>query len=485
MAKGSESKLTQKLSQNLSTWQIQLMQMVALPHAELAERIKQELIENPALEEGPADHQDQEENTYEAELGETKTAAEIDMDNYMDPDEVPDATLKRYNSEKKAAFEIPFSEDPTLLEQLEEQLLMSSLSHEDQKIARFIIGSLDDDGYLRRSLEGLVDDLAIYQGVYIEVQDLERILKVIQTLDPPGVAARSLQECLLIQLKRCTTSPIRDLAIRITSELFDLFSKKQFNKLQEVTGATDEELKEASAMITSLNPTPGLDYTSKLEDTFMTVIPDFQVTESQGDLVVTLLSGDIPEVRISKSFEEQMQEYTGDLRKLSGDQKDAGRFIKQKIDDARWFVEMIKQRNNTLISTMLAIVDYQRDYFLTGDIHLLRPMILKDIAEMTNYDISTISRVTSTKYVQTDFGLFPLKHFFSEGTMRDDGTEMSTRTVKELLADIIAGEDKRHPLSDEELRNKMKEHGYNVARRTVAKYRDMMNIPIARLRKEL
>lgn len=484
MAKGSESKLTQKLSQNLSTWQIQLMQMVALPHAELAERIKQELIENPALEEGSTDHQDQE--TYEAELGELKTAAEIDMDNYMDPDDVPEATLKRYNSEKKAAFEIPFSEEPTLLEQLEEQLLMSSLSQEEQQIAMFIIGSLDDDGYLRRSLEGIVDDLAIYQGVYIEVDELERILRVIQTLDPPGVAARSLQECLLIQLKRsCTASPIQALAIRVITDLFDAFSKKQFSKIQESTGATDEELKEASAMITSLNPTPGLDYTSKLEDTFMTVIPDFQVTESQGDLVVTLLSGDIPEVRISKSFEEQMQEYTGDLRKLSGDQKDAGRFIKQKIDDARWFVEMIKQRNNTLISTMLAIVDYQRDYFLTGDIHQLRPMILKDIAEITNYDISTISRVTSTKYVQTDFGLFPLKHFFSEGTMRDDGTEMSTRTVKELLADIIAGEDKRHPLSDEELRNKMKEHGYNVARRTVAKYRDMMNIPIARLRKEL
>lgn len=487
MAKSGESRLTQKLSQNLSTWQIQLMQMVSLPHVELAERVKQELIENPALEEGREEFQESGESFDQGEPGDgdQKSAAEMDMDNYSDPDDIPDATLRRYNNEQKAAFEIPFADEPSLIEQLEEQLLLTHLSAEEQMIARFIVGSLDDDGYLRRSLEGLADDLAIYQGVYVEVADLERILKVIQTLDPPGIAARSLQECLLLQLQRLSATPSVVLATRIVSDLFEPFSRKQFGKIREETHASDEELKEASSVITGLNPTPGLDFTGKLEDTLMTIIPDFEVTESQGDLIVTLQSADIPEVRVSKNFEERLQNYTGDLRKLPAEQREAGRFIKQKIDDARWFVEMIKQRNNTLITTMLAIVDYQREYFLTGDIRTLRPMILKDIAEMTDFDISTISRVTSTKYVQTDFGIFPLKHFFSEAAIKDDGTEISTRTIKDLLARIIAEEDKQAPLSDEELRSILKQEGFNVARRTIAKYRDMMNIPIARLRKEL
>lgn len=485
MAKGSDHKLSQKLSQNLSTWQIQLMQLVTLPQAELAERIKQELIENPALEEGKETDDSLDNYDLEQPQGDEKTASEMDMDDYLDPDDVPDATLRRYNSEHKAAFEIPFAEAPSLMQHLEEQLMLTPLSREEQDIARFIIGSLDDDGYLRRSLEGIADDLAIYRGIYQEESQLKEILEVIQKLDPPGIAAQSLQECLILQLKQKNKSAARKLAIDILENYFEEFSRKQFGKLQEATGATEKQLKEASHLIIGLNPTPGLDFTSKLEDNFMTVIPDFEVTLFQGELIVTLHNTNIPDIRISKSFEEQLSSYTKESDKQTSEQKKAGKFIKEKLDDARWFVDMVKQRNNTLMSTMLAITDFQKDYFLSGDIHLLKPMILKDIAEMTNFDISTISRVTSTKYVQTDFGLFPLKHFFSEATIKDDGTEMSTRTVKEILSNIIDTEDKRNPYSDEELKNLLKQQGFSVARRTVAKYRDMMNIPIARLRKEL
>lgn len=485
MAKGGDSKLTQKLSQNLSTWQIQLMQMVALPQAELAERIKQELIENPALEEGKEEHIDPNDSLEQDENWDQKSDAEIDMDNYLDVDDIPETTLNRYDREKRAAFEIPFADEPSLLEHLEEQLLLTSLTPEECNIARFIIGSLDEDGYLRRDLEGLSDDLAIYQANYVGVHELEKVLKVVQSLDPPGIAARSLQECLILQLQRQASTPERKIAIRIISEMFEAFSNKQFGKLQEELNISSTQLKTASTLIKSLNPSPGLDFTSKLDDNFMTIIPDFEVTEYHGELMVTLLNSGIPDVRISKSFEEQLEEYIETPEKQNKEQKEASKFIKQKLDDARWFVDMIKQRNNTLLSTIMAIVEYQKDYFLSGDIQSLRPMILKDIANITHFDISTISRVTSTKYVQTDFGIFSLKHFFSEATIKDDGTEMSTRTVKELLSNIIDKEDKKAPLSDEELRAILKEHGYNIARRTIAKYRDMMNIPIARLRKEL
>lgn len=486
MAKNTDHKLSQKLSQNLSTWQIQLMQLVTLPQAELAERIKQELIENPALEEGK-EISDTLEDNYDQELpqGDEKSATEMDMDDYFDPDDIPDATLKRYNSEQKAAFEIPYAEAPSLMQHLEEQLMLTSLTQDEQDIARFIIGSLDDDGYLRRSLEGVADDLAIYRGIYIESEKLEQILETLQKLDPPGIAAQSLQECLILQLKRQKKSQARQLAITILKEYFEEFSKRQFGKLQEATGATEKELKAATHLITGLNPTPGLDFTSKLEDNFMTVIPDFEVTVFQGELIVMLHNTNIPDVRISRSFEEQLSSYMKDSGKQTNEQKRASKFIKDKLDDARWFVDMIKQRNNTLMSTMLAITEFQKEYFLSGDIHLLKPMILKDIAEITNFDISTISRVTSTKYVQTDFGLYPLKHFFSEATIKDDGTEMSTRTVKDILSNIIEAEDKQNPYSDEELKNLLKQQGFSVARRTVAKYRDMMSIPIARLRKEL
>lgn len=479
MADGHSSKLKQKLSQNLSTWQIQVMNMVMLPHAELAERVKQELIENPALEEG---HESDPEESVDSQTEETRSEEEISMDDYADVDDIPESTLRRYYEGQKGADEIPFAEEQSLQESLNEQLPLTELSERDQQIASFLVGSLDDDGYLRRSLLGISDDIAIYQGVEVSEAHLIYILSVVQSLEPAGVGARSLQECLLLQLERRKPTEEVQLARKLVRDHFDELTHKQIERLSESTGANEESLRAAIRLITSLNPTPGLDFSSKLQDTLMTVIPDFEVTERGGELMVTLHSGDIPEVRVSHEFEEQLQQFTQKEPK-SKEERDASKFVKQKLDDARGFVEMIKQRNNTLITTMMAIVKLQRDYFLTGDVTLLKPMILQDVADIVGYDVSTISRVTSTKYVQTDFGIIPLKQLFSEGITNDEGDEVTTHSVKLLLKQMIEEEDKNNPLSDEALRRKLKAEGLSVARRTIAKYRDGLGIPIARLRK--
>lgn len=479
MADGHSSKLKQKLSQNLSTWQIQVMNMVMLPHAELAERVKQELIENPALEEG---HESDPEESVDSQTEETRSEEEISMDDYADVDDIPESTLRRYYEGQKGADEIPFAEEQSLQESLNEQLPLTELSERDQQIASFLVGSLDDDGYLRRSLLGISDDIAIYQGVEVSEAHLIYILSVVQSLEPAGVGARSLQECLLLQLERRKPTEEVQLARKLVRDHFDELTHKQIERLSESTGANEESLRAAIRLITSLNPTPGLDFSSKLQDTLMTVIPDFEVTERGGELMVTLHSGDIPEVRVSHEFEEQLQQFTQKEPK-SKEERDASKFVKQKLDDARGFVEMIKQRNNTLIITMMAIVKLQRDYFLTGDVTLLKPMILQDVADIVGYDVSTISRVTSTKYVQTDFGIIPLKQLFSEGITNDEGDEVTTHSVKLLLKQMIEEEDKNNPLSDEALRRKLKAEGLSVARRTIAKYRDGLGIPIARLRK--
>lgn len=476
---GHSSKLKQKLSQNLSTWQIQVMNMVMLPHVELAERVKQELIENPALEEG---HESDPDEPVDNQSGEMQSEEEISMDDYASEDDIPETTLRRYYEGQKSADEIPFAEEQSLQESLNEQLPLTELSERDQQIASFLVGSLDDDGYLRRSLLGISDDLAIYQGIEISEAHLIYILSVVQSLEPAGVAARSLQECLMLQLERHKPTEVVLLARRLLRDHFDELTHKQIDRLVESTGANEEDLRAAIRLITSLNPSPGLDFSSKLQDTLMTVIPDFEVTERGGELVVTLHSGDIPEVRVSREFEEQLQQYTQKEPK-SKEEREASRFVKQKLDDARGFVEMIKQRNHTLMTTMMAIVKLQHDYFLTGDVTLLKPMILQDVAEIVGYDVSTISRVTSTKYVQTDFGIIPLKQLFSEGITNDEGDEVTTHSVKLLLKQLIEEEDKNSPLSDEALRQKLKEEGFTVARRTIAKYRDGLGIPIARLRK--
>lgn len=481
MADKSNSSLKQKLSQNLSTWQIQVMNMVMLPQMELADRVKQELIENPALEEG---HPEGEPDGESADQSDPDlTSDELSLGDYASEDDVPDATLRRYYEGQKTASEIPFAEEQSLQEALNDQLPLTPLSEEDQVLASFLVGSLDEDGYLRRTLVGISDDLAIYRGLEVSEQKLQDLLSVIQTLDPPGVGARNLQECLLLQVRRLPSSPDHALAEQLLEHYFDELGKKQLQHIEEETGASDDQLRAALQVITRLNPTPGLDFSSKLQDTLMTITPDFEVREHDGDLHVTLYSGGIPEVRVSPEFEEQFRRCESDQPKNKETRK-ANQFIKQKLNEARGFVELIKQRNNTMLTTMTEIVNLQRDYFLTGDINQLRPMILQDVADRIGYDVSTISRVTSNKYVETDFGIVPLRRLFSEAIVREDGEMVTTQSVKHLVKQLIDEEDKQNPLSDEALREALKEHGFDVARRTVAKYRSTMGIPIARLRKD-
>lgn len=472
-----------KLTQKLSARQVQLMQLVSLPYTELSERIKEELEENPALEEGIEQAEE-----YMGE-GEHEDAGEISeqemmLGDYASEDDVPDRQLSRYDSYRTPGAEMPNADEPTLVESLLEQLLLTTLPEELMEVAEFVVGSLDSDGLLRRDNQGLLDDMAIYRGLYPAERDLEEVIDTIKSLEPAGVGARSLQECLSIQLKRKPSTPITELALRLMGEYFALFSAKQIEQITARSGASTEDLREAAKLITTLNPTPGLDFQSRLESTLHTVIPDFEVTEQGGDLVVTLYHGDVPEVRVSREFEDRLSAYTGDLRRLPQKMRETGKFVKQKLEEAHSFVDLLRMREQTLMSTMMTIVDLQRPYFLSGDTSNLRPMILKDVAERTGYDISTISRVTSTKYVSTDFGTFPLKHFFSEGTVNNDGEEISTRRVRELLRQIIDEENKQSPLSDEALRDELKKHGFDIARRTVAKYREQIGLPVARLRKE-
>ena len=476
--------LKQKLGQKLSSRQIQLMHLIALPVTELEQRIKQEIEENPALEEGfpPEEQQHQEENdTDEAAISE----AEMILGDYSDMDDVPDTKLQHIERNATPGVEIPFSEEISLNDYLLEQLSFSPLSPEEKEIGAFIIGSLDENGFLRRDTEGLLDDLAIYQSIYTTTKDIDKVVSVLQSFDPAGIAARDLRECLLLQLQHRPHNSTVELASQILENHFNLFTHKWYDKLQTALNIRPEELRHAIQLITRLNPSPGLDFTSRLDDTLQTIIPDFYFREYDGVPVVYLNQANTPAVRVDETFTQQMQAEAKKRANTSEAGKAAALFVRQKIDDAHWFVEMIKQRNNTLLDTMSAIVDIQRDYFLSGDTHLLHPMILKDVADRTGYSISTVSRVTSTKHVQTDFGIFPLRHFFSESAKTDAGEEITTRRVREVLKQIIDQEDKKHPLSDELLVKRLKQKGLTVARRTVAKYRDMMGIPVARLRKEV
>lgn len=478
-----KSFLKQKMGQKLSSRQIQLMNLIALPITELQERIKLEIEENPALEEG---FPTEEEDLNNADQSTDITEKELVLGDYASLDDVPDNKLQHFERHATPGVEIPFAEETSLHEHLSSQLGFTKLNEEERSVAEFILGSLDEDGYLRRDTEALLDDLAIYRGIYMDPKAIDQIVHVLQSLDPAGIAARDLRECLLLQLSRREPTPTVNLAIDILNNHFSLFSSRSFKRLQEVLHTDAERLREAVHLITHLNPSPGLDFTSRLEDTLQTIIPDFYVREEDGDPVVYLNRADTPQVRIDPSFSSRMEKLM--LRKStpsSSSEKETTRFVKKKIEDARWFVEMIRQRTHTLMETMSTIVALQREYFLTGDTHQLRPMILKDVADRTGYDISTISRVTSTKYVQTDFGIFSLKRLFSEGTTTDEGEEITSVRVREVLKEIIEKENKQKPYPDEELVRRLKANGISLARRTVAKYREMMGIPVARLRKEV
>jgi RNA polymerase sigma-54 factor len=485
--------LQQKLLQRLSPQQIQLMKLLQIPTANLDERIKEELEENPALEVTEEGKEEGEERMEEFDVpdeeydGSEDDYGNIDISEYVSDgdDEVADYKLRDDNyGDNEEQKTIPLRVETSLHDILVDQLGMLSLDERRLKIAEQIVGSIDDDGYLRRELSSVVDDLAFRQNIETTEEEIEELIKLIQQFDPPGVCARNLQECLMLQLVRQQIEGREvDLAIKIVDKYFDEFTKKHYEKIQRGLNITDDELKEVINLILKLNPRPGgnVGEVNKAESY---IIPDFFIINTAGKLDLTLNSKNAPDLRISEGYRDMLKEYDRGTKKDKR-QKEAVLFIKQKIDSAKWFIDMIKQRQNTLISTMGAIMHYQKEFFLTGDETTLRPMILKDIAEITGLDISTVSRVANSKFVQTEFGTYRLKFFFSESLSTDSGEEVSTREVKKILSDLVEAESKKKPLSDERLTELLQEKGYNIARRTVAKYREQLNIPVARLRKEL
>lgn len=482
-------RLQQKLLQKLSPQQILLMKLLQIPSQALEQRIKQEIEENPALEELDEDYDSNNAESEDDSLGDSdekdRDNEEFDISDYMDDDDTPAYKLSANNtSTDDERREIPFASGTSFHETLISQLGMQHMSKTDYQIALNIIGNLDDAGYLQRDLGAMVDDLAFSQNISTTRGDLERILAYIQQFDPPGVGARNLQECLLIQLRRKPQTVQVITAGIIIERFFEEFTKKHYEKITKKNKITNKELKDAIDEILKLNPKPGdsLSDDSRLNQY---IIPDFIIQNKNGDLDLSLNSRNAPELRLSRTYTDMLETYSEDKNHKSHSHKEAVMFIKQKIDSARWFIDAIKQRQNTLYLTMNAIMEYQRAYFMEGDETRLRPMILKDIAEIVNLDISTISRVANSKYVQTPFGTFLLKSFFSESMQTDSGEEVSTREIKKILSDCVEAENKSKPVTDEQLTNILKEKGYNIARRTVAKYREQLNIPVARLRKEL
>lgn len=479
---------SQKLLQKLSPQQIQLMKLLQLPTIALEQRIKEEMELNPALEEGVEEDEDVnselEEENYDDATEEENQRDDFSISDYMDDDEGASYKLKVNNtSPDEERKEIPFSVGVSFQDMLESQLGMKDLDDREYQIALYLIGNLDDDGYLRRDLGSIVDDIAFSQNINTNEEEMERLLKVIQEFDPAGVGARDLRECLLIQLKKKQPQlGIIQLATEVVEKQMDEFSKKHYDKISKKLEIDEEILKDVIHEILKLNPRPGNSMADG-QKSFQQVIPDFIITiDDAGELQLTLNSRNAPELRISKAYSKMMEEYSRTKDKSS---KEASMFVKQKLDGAKWFIDAIQQRSYTLLYTMNAIMEYQREYFLEGDETLLRPMILKDIAERVGLDISTISRVANSKYVQTPFGTFLLKTFFSESLSTDSGEEVSTREVKKILEDCIAAESKKKPLTDDKLTKILKEKGYNIARRTIAKYREQLDIPVARLRKEL
>lgn len=487
--------LLQKQLQKLSPQQIQLMKLLQIPTANLEQRIKDEIEENPALElpensTETDDHQNEidTETDIEEPVGSQEEYDNIDISEYVHEgdDEIPDyRTRDDGYGEIEQKETIPFSVEKSMHESLESQLGMLTLSPKELIIAEQIIGSIDNDGYLRRNLEAIANDLAFRQNIDTNNDEIEKILLAIQGFEPAGIAARDLQECLLLQLNRSENrnTPPFQTAIKILTKYFDEFTKKHYEKIIKSLDISEEDLKEVINVIIHLNPKPGrlLESINKAESY---IVPDFFIVNNNGRLELSLNSKNAPDLRISEGYKDMLKTYHKGNKK-NRQQKDAVVFIKQKIDAAKWFIDMIKQRQNTLLSTMDAIMNYQENFFLSGDETMLHPMILKDIAEITGLDISTISRVANSKFVQTEFGTYRLKFFFSESLSTSSGEEVSTREVKTILSGVIDNEDKQKPLSDEALTEILQKKGYQIARRTVAKYREQLNLPVARLRKSL
>jgi RNA polymerase sigma-54 factor len=481
--------LSFKLQQKLSPQQIQLMKLLQLPTIALEQRIKEEMENNPALDEGK-EEEDEDINFSNDEDYDDKDKSEAEQDfnfdDYINGDETPSYKLNTNNHSKDdEEHQVPLSGGDSFQELLEKQLIMFDLDDDDYEIAHHLIGSLDESGYLRRDLVSIVDDLAFTQNIITDEEHLKLILKLIQQFDPPGVGARTLQECLLLQINKSKGHSLLLMnAKEILENYFEEFTKKHYDKIIDRLNITEEDLKDVITEILKLNPKPG----NSLSDSTKVVqhiIPDFLLTIVDDQLELQLNSRNAPELKVSKEYSEMMKGYKEAKEKPSKSQKDALMFVKQKLDSAKWFIDAIKQRQITLITTMEAIIDRQKDYFLEGDETLIVPMILKDIADEVDLDISTISRVVNSKYVQTPYGTFLLKTFFSESLSTDSGEEVSSREVKKILQDAIEDEDKKKPLTDEKLSKLLNDKGYNIARRTVAKYREQLSIPVARMRKEL
>ena len=488
MAQGSrqiQSQAQQQI-QTLSPQQILVVKLLELPAVELEDRVHAELLENPALEEGKEESTSDETTPAETSEGETEGDTDYDsLSDYLTEDDIPDYKLQENNRSKgETPEEIPFSDNVSFYETLKEQLDMQNLTPEEKQLGEYLIGSLDDDGLLRKSTESLMDELAIYQGIYTSPEQLEHVLSIIQDFDPAGIGARSLQECLLLQIQRKENSPLKLIELDIIGKCCDEFTRKNKDKIIQKLGITEEQYNAATAELTKLNPRPGSSLGETIGKNLQQIIPDFIVdTEDDGTVTLTLNNRNVPELRLSREFTEMLDEHTRNKANQSKESKDALMFLKQKVDAAQGFINAVKQRQQTLLSTMQAIIDLQLPFFQDGDESRLRPMILKDVAERAKLDISTVSRVSNSKYVQTNFGIYPLKFFFSDGYTTESGEELSVREIKRILKECVDNENKEKPYTDDELADMLKAKGYPIARRTVAKYRQQLNIPVARLRR--
>ncbi len=481
--------LQQKLLQKLSPQQIQVIKLLELPALQLEQRIKKELEENPVLEIEDEDYEPSGEDQYTDDLksNEDRDNEEFSVDDYLNDEDYPSYRYEtnNYSKDDKMA-EVPFSDSSSFHEYLIDQVRMVALNDHESILAEQIIGNIDEDGYLRREIEAIVDDLAFTQNVKTNETELIGILRVIQEFDPPGVGARNLRECLRLQIYRKDESrPEIALAGKILRDAFDEFTRKHFDKIQRKFGVDDDTLKEAIDEILHLNPKPGSSFSNNLSGGNQTIIPDFLLEVVDDEMILSLNQKNVPELNISSHYSNMLRSYRDNSRGMSRDNKDALLFVKQKIDSAKWFIDAIRQRQETLMLVMNEILQYQKEFFYEGDESKLKPMILKDIADRTGLDISTISRVSNSKFIQTHFGIYPLKYFFSESMQKDTGEEVSTREIKSILKECIDNEDKRRPLTDDELAQILKDKSYNIARRTVAKYREQLEIPVARMRKEL
>ena len=469
LKQGLELKQTQKLS----PLQIQTIKLIELPAQELEQRIRKELEENPVLDENVA------KETDDTEEG----PREVSLSEYKEDDSIPSYRLRvnNYGKDERPQYNT-FSVKESFTQSLMDQLGFRNLTEHQHSVASFIIGSLDDDGYLRRDISSLVDDMAFRAGIETDEKEVLDMLHIIQEFEPAGVGARDLRECLLLQIRHLKRTPDVENAEKILRDYFTEFTNKHFQKIMSRMGISEQEMKAAMSKILKLNPSPGGQIDDSYNDQAQQIVPDFVLSLENGELKLTMPRFSIPELRVNKKYAAILMDAANSAER---EKREAATFVKKKLDSAKWFVEAIKQRHNTLESTMKAIIDYQREYFMDGDEAHLKPMVLKDIAEKTGFDISTISRVVNSKYIETPFGIYSLKYFFSEGLENQDGEEVSTRELKKALQECVDAEDKHKPLTDDQLVDEMTRRGYKVARRTIAKYRDQLNIPKARLRKQL